>query len=69
MRWKCFREVETSRGVLKYRMPNILEIYDILESSEITKGQTSEIKLKRNIIGILGPMLDISGVDGMNSFD
>jgi hypothetical protein len=62
-------EKVTESGVLKYRMPNILEAYDILEDSGFSSGVTSPLKLKRNIVKILGPMLDISGIEGAESYD
>lgn len=60
---------ETSKGVLKYRMPNILESYDILECSGVTEGKPSQLKMKRNIIASMGYLLDFSEVEGMSSYD
>jgi hypothetical protein len=61
---------ETAKGILKYRMPNILEAYDLLESA----GQGGAIKpsilsMKRNIISSMGSLVDFSSVDGVKSYD
>jgi hypothetical protein len=60
---------ETKKGVLKYRMPNILESYDILECSGITDGKPSQLKMKRNIIASMGHLLDFSEIEGVSSYD
>lgn len=62
-------EKETSKGVLKYRMPNILEAYDLLEASGINNGSGSTLMLKRNIIKAMAPMIDFSGVEGISSYE
>lgn len=62
-------EKKTEKGVLKYRMPNILESYDILECSGITEGKPSQLKMKRNIIASMGYLIDFSGVEGVESYD
>ena len=62
------KEIITSKGVLKYRMPNILEAYDVLESSGISSGESSTLKLKRNIIGIMAPFIDFSSIEGVSSY-
>lgn len=60
---------QTEKGVLKYRMPNILESYDILECSGITEGKPSQLKMKRNIIASMGYLIDFSEVEGVSSYD
>lgn len=62
------KEIQTSKGVLKYRMPNILEAYDILEASGITTGSSSTIMLKRNIIASMGVLLDFKEL-GFSSYE
>ena len=53
-------EKQTDKGVLKYRMPDILEVYDLLEISSLAdKGNL--LKTKKKIIKEMGPMLDFSG--------
>lgn len=62
-------EKQTDKGVLKYRMPNILESYDILECSGITEGKPSQLKMKRNIIASMGYLVDFSEIEGVSSYD
>lgn len=62
-------EKQTEKGVLKYRMPNILESYDILECSGITEGKPSQLKMKRNIIASMGYLIDFSEIEGVSSYD
>jgi hypothetical protein len=62
-------EKQTNKGVLKYRMPNILESYDILECSGITEGKPSQLKMKRNIIASMGYLIDFSEIEGVSSYD
>jgi len=59
----------TSKGVLKYRMPNILEAYDLLEASGVSTGNTSVIKLKRNIIKEMSPLIDFTSIEGISSYE
>jgi hypothetical protein len=64
-----FKEIQTPKGILKYRMPNILESYDILESSGVTDGKPSQIKMKRNIIASMGHLLDFSAIEEFKTYD
>jgi hypothetical protein len=54
---------------LKYRLPNILEAYDILEASGINRGNVNALKLKRNIISSLGVLVDYSLIEGVHSYE
>lgn len=63
-----FTEIETDRGILKYRMPNILEAYDLLDASGITSGEASNLKLKRNIISAMEVFIDFSGIEGVETY-
>lgn len=63
------KEIQTSKGVLKYRMPNILEVYEMLESSGITMGESSDLKLKRNIIEAMASLVDFSDIEGCASYN
>ncbi len=62
-------EIVTDKGVLKYRMPNILEAYDLLEASGISNGEVSTLKLKRNIIKEMKYLIDFSGIEGVETYD
>jgi hypothetical protein len=59
----------TSKGVLKYRMPNILEVYTLLDESGVNNGVSETLKIKRNVIQNMGCLIDISGIDGVSSYD
>lgn len=62
------KEIKTSKGTLKYRMPNLLEAYDLLEESGVN-DKVSNLKLKRNIIKAMGILVDCSEVEGSPSYD
>lgn len=64
-----YKEIKTEKGVLKYRMPNILESYDILECSGVTEGKPSQLKMKRNIIASMGHLLDFSAIEEFKSYE
>lgn len=63
-----YKEIKTDKGVLKYRMPNILEAYDLLDLSGLADGG-NQIKVKRNIIKGMGELVDFSGVEGILSYE
>lgn len=63
------QEIQTSKGILKYRMPNIIDAYDLIEASGIANGVASPLKLKRNIIAGMAFLIDFSGIEGANSYD
>lgn len=62
-------EIVTDKGILKYRMPNILEAYDLLEASGISNGEVSTLKLKRNIIKEMKYLIDFSDIEGVETYD
>ena len=64
-----YKEIKTEKGVLRYRMPNILESYDILECSGVTEGKPSQLKMKRNIIASMGHLLDFSAIEEFKSYE
>jgi len=61
-------EKKTKKGILKYRMPNILEAYDILEASGITEGAPSQLKMKKNIIQSMDYLLDFTEIEGVTTY-
>ena len=67
--YRMFTEIKTEKGILKYRMPNILEAYDLLDASGITSGETSNLKLKKNIISFMGGYIDFSGIEGITKYE
>lgn len=58
---------KTEKGVLKYRMPNLLEAYDLLEDSGVS-DKVSNLKLKRNIIKSMESLVDPSQIHGAPSY-
>jgi hypothetical protein len=57
------REIETNKGILKYRMPNVSECFDILDCMPIKEGEGfSMLKLKKNIIEACGHLVDHESV-------
>lgn len=67
MKWL---EKKTDKGLLKYRMPNILEAYDILEASGISTGENkNHISLKRNVIKAMSSIVDVSLIDEALCYD
>jgi hypothetical protein len=55
-------EKQTDKGILKYRMPNMLEAYDIIDAISINDGSPTILKQKRNVIKAMGPLIDCSSV-------
>lgn len=62
-------EKQTERGVLKYRMPNILELYDLLDASGVNGGMSEILKVKRNVIAHMGKLIDYSEIEGASSYE
>jgi hypothetical protein len=58
----------TSKGILKYRMPNVLEVYDLLDSSGVNSGVVETLKIKRNVIASMESLLDYSLIEGVKSY-
>lgn len=63
------KEIVTPKGVLKYRMPNIIEAYDLLDASGVSDGVKSTLKLKRNIMLNMGCLIDHSGIEGAVKYE
>jgi hypothetical protein len=61
------KELQTDKGLLKYRMPNLLEAYDLLEDSGVN-DKVSNLKLKKNIIGSMGNLIDYTEIEGVSSY-
>lgn len=63
-------EKETPKGILKYRMPNIIEAYDILEASGVQgTHKLSPISLKKNVISSIGSIVDYSAIEGCKKYE
>lgn len=63
------KEIITAKGILKYRMPNIVEAYKVLNSSGVASGETSTLLLKANIVAVMEPFIDFTGISGASSYD
>jgi hypothetical protein len=62
-------QIQTSRGVLKYRNPTIIENMHLLkETKEFFKNE-DPIGAKISIMERIGPLLDFSEMEGVKSFD
>jgi hypothetical protein len=57
MKWL---EKNTDKGVLKYRMPNVVEGYEFLSMIEAVSDSAGFFKAKARFIANLGPLLDFS---------
>jgi len=55
MKWL---EKSTNKGVLKYRMPNIVEGYEFLSMVESVNGSSGFFRAKAKFIANLEPMLE-----------
>lgn len=62
-------EKQTSKGVLKYRMPNVLEVYDLLDASGVNVGVVDTLKIKRNVIANMESLIDYSGISEVKSYN
>jgi hypothetical protein len=62
-------EKQTNKGVLKYRMPNILEVYDLLDLSGVNNGVNETLKIKRNVIQHMYSLIDFSGIENASSYE
>jgi hypothetical protein len=65
MKWL---EKKTSKGTLKYRLPNVVEGYEFLALVENTQGTSGFFKAKAKFISNLAPLLDYTNC-GYPSFD
>ncbi len=57
-----FKEKKTDKGVLKYRLPNVVEGYEFLSLIESVNNASGFFKVKAKFIANLGPLLDFSGL-------
>jgi hypothetical protein len=62
-------EIKTDLGLLKYRMPNLIEIYDLLDKSDAVSNANRPFKIKKEFIKNMGDLVDISSLEGISSYD
>jgi hypothetical protein len=55
-------EKKTDKGILKYRMPNVVEGYEFLALIETVNGSSGFFKAKAKFISNLYPLLDYSSL-------
>lgn len=65
MKWL---EKKTTKGLLKYRMPNIIEAFDLLDLSGVAEGNSNNLKLKKNIIMGMSELVDVSEMEGISTY-
>jgi hypothetical protein len=53
-------EKKTDKGVLKYRMPNIIEGYEFLSMVETIKNGADLFRVKGKFISKMSPLIDYS---------
>jgi hypothetical protein len=63
------REIKTELGPLKYRMPNLIEIYDLLDKSDAVANGNRPFKIKREFIKNMSDLVDFSAIEGVSSYD
>ena len=62
-------EIQTAKGVLKYRNPTVLENMEMLKASREFFKNEDPLGAKIEIIKQIKPLLDYSGLEGINSFE
>lgn len=63
------KSIQTSKGVLKYRNPTIIENMKILKDAREFFAKEDPIGAKICIMENVGMLLDFSEMDGIKSFD
>ena len=62
-------EINTSKGVLKYRNPTVFENMEMLKAAKEHFANNDAVQAKIEIMKKLAPLLDYSGLDGIDSFE
>ena len=63
-----YKEIVTDKGILKYRMPDALESFDLLDASGVNDGVVKILHLKRNMIAAMENLIDYSELEGINTY-
>ena len=63
------KEINTPKGVLKYRLPYVHEILYLLDASDPFNPDKGVLRSKADMIIKLGDLVDLSGIEGKPSFD
>ena len=64
-----YKEIKTEKGILKYRMPNIVEAYKFLGKIGVFKKDQDMGEIKGKAIEELAIFLDIKGIPNVATFD
>jgi hypothetical protein len=62
------KEIKTKKGLIKYRLPNIVEGFEFLAMIDAIKTNSDFFKVKAKFIANLGSLLDYSDC-GYKSYD
>jgi hypothetical protein len=62
-------QIQTSKGILKYRNPKIIENMHLLKEAKEYFKNEDPIGAKISIMERIGPLLDFSEMDGIKSFE
>jgi hypothetical protein len=62
-------QIQTSKGILKYRNPTIIENMHLLKEAKEYFKNEDPIGAKISIMERIGPLLDFSEMDGIKSFE
>ena len=50
-------------------MPNVLEVYDLLDLSGVNNGVSETLKVKRNVIQHMSALIDFSEIEDVKSYE
>lgn len=64
-----FKEIKTEWGILKYRYPNVLESYELLNLSGVSSGESDVFTVKKNILANIGNLFDLSQMEDAKSYN
>lgn len=62
-------EINTSKGVLKYRNPTVFENMAMLKAAKEHFANNDAVQAKIEIMKQLAPLLDYSSMNGVSSFE
>lgn len=62
------KELKVDGMVIKYRMPNIVEVYDLLDAADASENFAKPLKMKGEFIKNMGHLIDVSSL-GVESYE
>lgn len=63
------QEVKTSKGVLKFKSPDVFQNHEFLRSARPFFAADDAIGAKIQILKDMGPLIDYSGIEGVTSYE